>query len=194
MSALPQPKLTLDEFLTWGNAQPERHFYCHGEIFAMVGVRQAHAHGTLNIGAALKSALRGTPCRTFVADMKLRIAAADTLFYPDVMVSSDARDWQTPLYLSYPKLVIEVLSDSTAAFDRGDKFAACRKIDTLEEYALVDLVARRVEVFRRNTEGLWVLHEFSGDASIEFASVGVSIDAATLYENTEETGAADASP
>lgn len=183
--ALPQPKLTLDAFLTWENEQPTRNFFYRGEVFAMVGVRQAHAHVSGNVFAAIKSALRGTPCQTFIADMKLRVDAADAVFYPDVMVGCDPRDRVTPLYLSHPKLIIEVLSDSTAAFDRGEKFVACRRIDTLEEYALVDVDARRVESFRRNAEGLWVLHEFSGAQAVEFASIGVTIDSDTLYENVE---------
>jgi Uma2 family endonuclease len=183
--ALPQKSLSLESFLDWEMAQPERHFFYRGEVFAMVGVRQAHAHVALNVGAAFKSALRGTPCRAFVADMKLRIDRADALFYPDVMVTCDARDKTTPLYLSQPKLIVEVLSDSTAAFDRGAKFVAYRMIDTLEEYVLVDIDARRVEAFRRNATGRWELFEFLGEAPVEFASIGVTVDAATLYENVE---------
>lgn len=175
----------LDDFLTWENEQTTRNFFYRGEVFAMVGVRQDHAHVSGNVFAALKSALRGTPCRAFIADMKLRIDTADAVLYPDVMVGCDPRDRATPLYLSHPKLIVEVLSYSTTAFDRGDKFFACRRIDTLEEYALVDVAARRVESFRRNAEGLWVLHEFSGLQTVEFASVGVTIDSATLYENVE---------
>ncbi|WP_126446577.1 Uma2 family endonuclease [Sulfuricystis multivorans] len=185
-----QPKWSLDEYLDWEGKQPERNFYYRGEIFAMVAVRQAHAQVTLNLGAAFKSVLRGTPCRAFVADMKLRIDAADAVFYPDVMVSCDARDRATPLWLAHPKLIVEVLSDSTAAFDRGAKFAACRLIDTLEEYALIDIDARRTEVFRRNAEGRWVLYEFIGDEPVEFQSIGVTIDAATLYENVEDVSEA----
>lgn len=186
--ALPQPKLMLEAYLAWESEQPDRNFYYRGETFAMVGVRQAHAHVTLNVGAAFKSALRGTPCRTFVADVKLRIDAADAVFYPDVMASCDARDLQTPLYLSHPKLIVEVLSDSTAAFDRGEKFAACRQIDALEEYALIDIDVRRTEVFRRNAEGRWELFEFTGAQPVEFASIGVVPDSATLYENVETAG------
>lgn len=183
---VPHPKPTLEHFLAWENEQAERHFYYRGEIFAMVGVRQAHAHASGNIYAALKSALRGTPCRAFIADMKLLVEAADMVFYPDVMVSCDARDRATPLHLSHPKLVIEVLSESTASYDRGIKFVACRRIDTLEEYVLVDLEARRIEVFRKNAEGLWVLYEFSGAQFVTFASVGITLDADTIYENVEE--------
>jgi Uma2 family endonuclease len=174
-----------DDFIAWEATQPTRNFYYRGEVFAMVGVRQAHATVTLNLGAALKTALRGTPCRAFVADMKLRVDAADAVFYPDVMVSCDLRDRQTPFYLAYPQLIVEVLSDSTAAFDRGDKFAACRQIETLAEYVLVNIDARRTEVFRKNTEGLWVLHEFTGEQTVEFASLGVTLPAEALYENVE---------
>ena len=184
--ALPQTKTTLEDFLAWEDAQAERHFFYRGEIFAMVGVRQAHAHVAGNLYAALKAALRGTPCRAFVADMKLRIDAADSAFYPDVMVSCDSRDRTTPLFLSHPKLIVEVLSDSTAAFDRGEKFAAYRAIDTLEEYALVDIDARRVEIFRRNAEGRWVLYEFKNGETIEFASLGIAVTAEAAYENVEE--------
>ena len=185
--ALPQEKLSLETFLAWETAQAERYFFYRGEVFAMVGVRQAHATVTLNAGAAFKSALRGTPCRAFVADVKLRVDAADALFYPDVMVTCDARDKATPNYLAHPKLVVEVLSDSTAAFDRGAKFAAYRLIDTLEEYALIDVDARRVEVFRRNAAGRWELYDFAAGTAVEFASIGVTLDAATLYENVEPT-------
>jgi Uma2 family endonuclease len=181
----PQEKLSLDAFLAWEATQAERHFFCRGEVFAMTGVRQAHASVTLNVAVALKSALRGTPCRVFVADMKLKIAAADALFYPDVMLTCDARDKATPLHLAHPKLIVEVLSDSTAVFDRGAKFTACRMIDTLEEYALIDIDARRVDLFRRNAAGRWELYEFAGEAPVEFASINVTIDAATLYENVE---------
>lgn len=183
--ALPKEKPTLETYLAWESEQPGRNFYYRGEIFAMVGVRQAHAHVALNVGAAFKSALRGTPCRAFVSDVKLRIDAADAVFYPDVMVSCDPRDRETPLYLSHPRLLVEVLSDSTAAFDRGEKFAACRQVDTLEEYALIDIDVRRVEVFRRNTEGRWVLYEFTGAEPVEFASIGITLDSAVLYENVE---------
>lgn len=180
-----QEKLSLEAFFDWEAKQPERHFFRRGEAFAMIGVRQAQATVTLNIGAALKSALRGTPCCAFVADMKLRIDLADAVFCPDVMVTCDARDRATPMWLAYPKLIIEVLADSAAAFDRGAKFAACRLIDALEEYALIDLDAQSVEEFRRNAAGRRELFEFTGGMAVEFASVGVTLDAATIYEGVE---------
>lgn len=181
----PQPKPNLDDFLVWERSQADKHFYFRGEIFARVGVRQAHAHATLNIGAALKSALRGSPCRVFVADMMVKVEAADAAFYPDVTVSCDARDWATPYHLAHPTLIVEVLSDSTAAFDRGEKFSACRLLSSLMEYVLVDVDARRVEVYRKNSAGRWDLFEFRQGEPATFASISATIAAETLYEDVE---------
>lgn len=182
---VPREKLSLEAFLAWEEGQADRHYFWRGEVLAMVGVRQSHAIVALNLAAAIKLALRGTPCRTFIADMRLRIDVAEAVFYPDVMVSCDPHDRTTPTYLSRPKLVVEVLSPATADFDRGAKFAACRLIDTLEEYVLIDVDARRVELFRRNAAGRWELYEFGGSQSVEFASVGLSLGPEVLYENVE---------
>jgi len=118
-----------------------------------------------------------------MADMKLRVEAADAGFYPDVMVSRDSRDHAADLYLSHPVLVVEVLSDSTAAYDRGDKFADYRKLPSLQEYAIVDIDSRRVECFRRNAENHWVLYDFEGDGECEFAGIGLSMPLAAVFED-----------
>jgi Uma2 family endonuclease len=91
---IPQPSLTFnfDDYLAFESAQVEKHDYVRGEIFAMAGARRAHVTVSLNLAIAFKTHLRGTPCRTYMADMKLRVEAADCSFYPDVMVSGDARD------------------------------------------------------------------------------------------------------
>src|SRR5574337_492817 len=178
--------MSLEEYLGWEAGQAGRNIYVRGEVFAMTGARQSHVAVTGNVYAALKSALRGRPCRVFVSDMKLRADAADMVFYPDVMVSCDPRDRATPLFISHPRLVVEVLSESTAAFDRGDKFAACRSLESLQEYALIDIPARRSEVFRRNAEGHWVLYEYVGTEVVEFASVGAKLPAEVVFEDVEE--------
>ena len=183
---LTSRRMTLEEYLVWEAGQAQRNVYFRGDIFAMTGARQSHVAVAGNVYAALKAALRGGPCRVFVSDMKLRIDAANAVFYPDVMVSCDARDRQTPLFISHPRLVVEVLSESTAAFDRGDKFAACRSVESLQEYALIDVAARRSEVFRRNAEGHWVLYEFTGGETVEFASVGVTLPAEVVFEDVGE--------
>jgi len=178
--------MSMEQYLAWEAGQPGRNTYVRGEVFALTGARQAHVAVTGNVYAALKTALRGGACRAFVSDMKLRVDAAAMVFYPDVMVSCDPQDRLTPLFISHPRLVVEVLSESTAAFDRGAKFAACRSLASLQEYALIDIPARRSEVFRRNAEGHWVLYEYMGSAAVEFASVGATLPAEVVFEDVEE--------
>jgi Uma2 family endonuclease len=173
-------------YLAWEEAQPVRNEYIAGEVFAMVGVRQSHNVATLNLATALRRELKGTPCRVFIESVKTRVEAADCFFYPDVVVSCDARDRLTPEYLSYPVLVVEVLSDSTAAFDRGAKFAAYRKLESLRDYVLVDVAARRVEVFRRNAENHWVLYEYDAGDRVELASLSLEVECAEVLDDTQE--------
>ncbi len=174
-----------ESYLAWEIRQDIRHEFFQGEIFAMAGARRTHVTVTLNLAAALKYHLRGSHCRAYISDMKLQVQAADAVFYPDVMVSCDGRDHRAELVLEHPRLLIEVLSDSTAAFDRGGKFAACRQLESLMEYVLVDIEARRVECFRRSAEGLWVLYEFAGAGAVELASVNLQIPLAEVFENVD---------
>ncbi|MEI7869633.1 MAG: Uma2 family endonuclease [Candidatus Methylumidiphilus sp.] len=182
---LPAVMFSFEDYLAWEGGQLEKHEFVRGETFAMAGAKRAHVTVSLNLASAFKTHLRGTPCRAYMADMKLRVEAADAGFYPDVMVSCDSRDHAADLYLSHPVLVVEVLSDSTAAYDRGDKFADYRKLPSLQEYAIVDIDSRRVECFRRNGENHWVLFDFEGVGECEFASIGLSIPLAAVFEDVE---------
>ncbi|MCM8595397.1 Uma2 family endonuclease [Accumulibacter sp.] len=192
--ALPQREARFDAaaYLAWEETQTGRHEYLAGEVLAMVGVRQSHNVATGNLYTALRRELRGSPCRVFIEAIKLRVEAADCFFYPDVTVTCDPRDRLTPDYVSHPVLVAEVLSESTAAFDRGGKFAAYRKLDSLREYVLVDLAAQRIEVFRRDPENHWVLYDYSPDDEIELPSLGVRLGVAELLADTlEDAGSAE---
>ena len=186
--------LDFDAFLAWEITQVDKHEFVRGEVFAMGGARRAHVTVALNIATALKSHLRGGPCRAYVSDMKLRILEADASFYPDVMVSCDSRDHAAEQYLQFPTLVVEILSEGTAAFDRGEKFAAYRRVKSLKEYAIVDIDARRVESFRVDASGHWVLHEFSGVGDCELASVQCAIPLAAVFENADPPPETAATP
>lgn len=185
---LPESARLLDfpAYLIWEAEQEERHEYHLGEVFAMVGARIPHNTVSLNIAAALKTGLRGTPCRTHIDGTKVRVEAADAVLYPDVVVSCDVRDrGPEDRFLSYPVLVVEVLSENTAAYDRGPKFALYRKLESLREYVLVDIDLRRVEAFRLGADGHWVLHDFTGTASVEFASIGQNLAMTALFEDID---------
>ena len=129
--------------------------------------------------------LRGTPCRTFMSDMKLNVAAANSYFYPDVMVTCDADDAASPLIKAEPLLLVEVLSPSTAAYDRGEKFVHYRHIASLQEYVLIDIDSRRTDVFRKRADGMWVLHPFAAPEPVKLDSVKLDIAAEALFAEVE---------
>lgn len=186
--ALPKLNSGFDAaaYLAWEDTQAERNEYIAGEVFAMVGVRQSHNVATLNLATILRRELKGSPCRVFVESVKTRVEAADCFFYPDVAVTCDTRDRQTPDYISHPILIIEVLSDSTAAFDRGAKFAAYRKLESLQEYMLVDVAAQRVEIFRRNPENHWVLYDYDAADTLEIAALALRVAMSEVLDDTQE--------
>lgn len=183
--AVPAQLLTLAEFVTWENEQPDRHEYYRGEIFAMVGARRVHGLVTGNLFAMLKSQLKGSPCRAFVEGMKLQISD-NALFYPDVFVTCDSRDLKTEMTFRYPKVVVEVLSPSTQAFDRGLKFAAYRTLDSLQEFVLVDPDARRVEVYRRNERSLFELHDQTGKEQLELTSIDCRVPMTEVFDGLDD--------
>ncbi|APW48553.1 Uma2 family endonuclease [Rhodoferax antarcticus] len=184
---LPLTKTNFDAnaYLAWEADQPDKSEYVAGEVFAMVGVRRVHATVAGNVFAKLREHLRGSPCLSFISDMKLRVAAADAFFYPDVMVTCDPRDRRADLYVEHPHLIVEILSDSTAAYDRGAKFASYRQITELQEFVLIDIDARRVEVFRRQPGNEWLLHDYAGEPDCHFESVKLALGMAAVFEDVD---------
>ncbi|MBL8430889.1 MAG: Uma2 family endonuclease [Dechloromonas sp.] len=192
--SLPQTasRFDVESYLAWEETQAERHEYLAGEVFAMSGGSDAHYTITLNLAANLKSALSGTPCRPFVSGMKVRIAATDAVLYPDVFVTCDSRD-KTPeaaLAKAHPVLVTEVLSDSTAAYDRGRKFELYQKIPELQEYLILEQDRLHADLFRKNEAGLWVMHPAGEGDTIELTSVGLRLPLADLYADVDFDAAA----
>ncbi|MDP2432240.1 MAG: Uma2 family endonuclease [Pseudomonadota bacterium] len=181
------PRFSIDDYMAWEAEQAERHEYLNGEVFAMTGARDAHNTIALNIAGQLREKLRGGPCRAFIADMKLRVDAADAVFYPDVMVTCDARDKSPSADTAkrYPRLIVEVLSESTAAYDRGLKFEYYRNIETLREYLLVEQDRRHIDLFRRGEDGRWVLESVGAKDSIELLDPGVVLTLDAIYEDVD---------
>lgn len=190
---LPLKNLSLPDFVAWENAQPTRNEFYRGEVFAMVGPRRVHGEVVVNVLTALKHHLKGTPCRVYSESMKLQVAD-DALFYPDVFVTCDAQDLRTDRIFRAPTLVLEVLSPTTAGFDRGLKFATYRRIPSLQEYLLIDPVERSVELFRRNAQGLFELHDRTATPSLVLASVGLEMSIADVFEGVEPGDTTDETP
>ena len=155
----------------------------------MASTGNAHATASANIGAALKSRLRGRACRVYGPDVNLRIDAADALFHPDVTVSCAGGDHAANDAIREPTLIVEVLSDSTETYDRGRKFSAYRRLPSLREYMLVDVAAATVEVYRLAADGHWVLFDFAGADTVELTSVAVTLPMAEVFEDVNSAQA-----
>lgn len=183
--ALARHFMASGDYLAWEEAQEQRHEYMHGEVFAMADAEDHHVTVCGNLYMALRQHLRGTPCQTYISDMRLHVAAADAWFYPDVMVTCDAGDHASRLAKSEPALLVEVLSPSTGSYDRGDKFAAYRRIASLREYVLVDIGRRATDVYRKGADGLWVLHPFTAGDTVVFTSVGLHLAASELFADVD---------
>ncbi|BDT66236.1 hypothetical protein os1_03950 [Comamonadaceae bacterium OS-1] len=190
---LPLKNLNILDFVAWENAQPTRNEFYRGEVFAMVGPRRVHGEVVGNVFAALKRHLHGSRFRVYGQSMKLQVAD-DALFYPDVFVTCDAQDLRTDRIFRAPTVVLEVLSPTTAGFDRGLKFATYRRIPSLQEYLLIDPVERSVELFRRNAQGLFELHDMTAAPNLVLASVGLEMSIADVFEGVEPGDTTDETP
>ena len=181
--------MTSDEFLRWDETQTIRHEFVDGEVFAMAGGEDWNATMAGNVYMALRQHLSGTPCRAYMSDVKVRVERANAYFYPDVFVTCDATDHASRLIKHHPTLVVEVLSPSTAAYDQGGNFARYRLSDSLQEYAVIDIEARRSDVHRKGADGLWVLHSFEGEQALHLASMELTIPADRLYADIDPPSA-----
>lgn len=180
--AARKPRLERQDFIAWENGQSERHEYLEGEVFAMVGVRDRHNIIAGNFYLQLRPHLKGSPCRTYMADIKLEVAAADAVFYPDLFVTCEPQP--DPLVKRDAGLIIEVLSPSTEAYDRGRKFAAYRLLPGLREYLLVSSDAALIEVYTR-TGDAWLLREYRTGDSLTLGSLELDLKVDDIYEDVD---------
>jgi Uma2 family endonuclease len=173
--------MTAAEYLDWEPTQEERYEYWDGEVVAMSGATRNHNRVSANCFRLLDDALVDRPCEAYIVDVKVQIAPGQKYFYPDVVVTCDERD-KDPRFVQFPCLIVEMLSPSTEAIDRGIKFAQYRKFTALQEYVLVQVDQPFVEVFRRNVQGQWVLSEYALEDRFCFESLNVEIAIADLYQ------------
>jgi len=192
MIANPQARsLTPDEYLAWEREQPIKHEYIDGEVYAMAGGTLAHNAIVLNLYSQLRPHLRERGCLGNVADVKVRVSERGPYFYPDLVVSCDERDRRATEVLQYPKLIVEVLSPSTAGFDRGDKFKFYRRIATLQEYVLIDAEQVGIDCYRKTSAGKWELTGYPDDVEneenpiLELVSLDFQCPLALVYEEVE---------
>lgn len=169
-------------YLKGEEVSPIKHEYRRGQVYAMTGAKNPHVIITVNLVALLNNSLLDSPCIVLSLDTKVRLEAANCYYYPDVVVTCDERDiTSTADFILYPSLIIEVLSPSTADFDRGDKFADYQTSSTLREYVLVSQSEIFVECFRLNDEGVWVSQTYGQGDEVELSSVDFRFPIAEIY-------------
>jgi Uma2 family endonuclease len=185
MAAQPQPRLTPEQYLEMERASQIKHEYYNGMMYAMPGASWVHVLITSNSSRELGNALRQGPCSVVTSDLRVRVSPSGLYAYPDVVVICDQprfADGEKDTLLN-PLLLIEVLSPSTESHDRGFKSQQYRKLESLQEYALASQSEPRIEVFRRQPGGHWLLTEFAGlEAACRFESVGAVIPLSAIYD------------
>jgi len=175
--------MSVEEYLELDNNSLEgRYEYIDGYVYMLAGGTANHSIIGGNLITVLNRLHQSNSCVVYTSDMRVRLAKKRYV-YPDVTVSCDPRDLGEVNTLEHPRLVFEVLSSSTEAYDRGRKFSYYRACPTIQEYVLIDTQRQAVEVFRRETENLWTLHAFGSGDTVELASIKVSFPIAALYKN-----------
>jgi Uma2 family endonuclease len=177
------PQFTPAEYLEWEEQQEFRHEFVDGEVYAMTGGTLNHSEIAVKFTIALGSHLQGSGCRVLNSDAKVQIAESNSFLYPDISVTCDPRDRNANKFISHPCLIVEVLSPSTEAYDRGDKFALYRRSTSLQEYILVSTNQMRLDVYQRNDIGRWEFSSYSSGELVELKSVNFSMEIDRVYEN-----------
>ncbi len=171
-----------EEYLAREAEASEKSEYVDGEVYAMTGTTFRHNKICLELAIAIRQHLRGAPCETAMADIKVHAARANAFYYPDLVV----RCQNTPLaddsrVITDPTLIVEVLSPSTEATDRREKLSAYRRIPSLQEYVLVAQDERSVEIYRRQGDINWTYQAFTDDEAVTLSSVGLTLAMASIY-------------
>ncbi|MGI4887049.1 MAG: Uma2 family endonuclease [Janthinobacterium lividum] len=179
-------RYTPEEYLALEEKSEVRHEYFDGEIFAMAGASAAHNLIKGNMVAALRSGARARGCRVFDENMRLAVQEKKYYTYPDIMVSCDPADRRDPYLIRQPVLIVEVLSPSTAEYDRTEKFKQYQKLASLRHYLLVSQTAWVVEWFRRDEAGQWIYTLLSEPTDVlEILDIGLHLLLAELYDDTD---------
>jgi Uma2 family endonuclease len=181
------PRLTPMEYLTIERAAPTKSEFYDGEMFAMAGGTALHSLIGTNVTGEFRNKLRGKHCVPYNADLRIQVQATGLFTYPDLSVIcgplqfADADDTVTN-----PSVLVEVLSPSTEAYDRGQKFLQYRQIPSLREYLLVSQHEPLLELFVRQDNNLWSLREAAGlDARLEIPSLEITVSLAEIYANVD---------
>jgi len=183
MTAFPRrATMSIDEYLQMDRSSAEtRSEYIDGHVYAMAGGTIAHARIALNMAKLLDEQLGSGPCHTYTSDVRVQLSEKRYV-YPDVTVSCDISDWQEQADIIHaPHLIVEVLSPTTEAYERGKKFTCYQECSTIQEYVLISSQYQAVEVFRRKKD-VWLYRRYAAEQEVELESLDIRFLVAALYE------------
>ncbi|SKB13656.1 conserved hypothetical protein [Planktothrix sp. PCC 11201] len=176
------PKMTSEEYLKWEATQEMRHEYVDGEIVAMTGGSIPHNDIALNLYTSLRPHLRQRGCRVNVSDVKVQANQNSRYFYPDLVITCDPEDLKSRKFIQNPKVIVEVLSPSTASYDCTKKLKYYRQIPSLQEYVLIDSESMSVEIYHRGEGKMWYYYEYTNGDAIALQSIEFECPIELLYE------------
>ena len=175
--------MSVEEYLELDNNSLEgRYEYIDGYVNMLAGGTADHSTISMNMTSTMRRLLHGSSCRVYNTDVRVRLSKKRYV-YPDASVTCDPRERGKITTIENPRLVVEILSSSTEAYDRGRKFSYYRECPSIQEYVLVDTARQVVEVFRRETENLWTLHPFGSGDTVELASLNIRFPIEAIYED-----------
>jgi Uma2 family endonuclease len=192
MSLRPKPYLSPEDYLALERSAEFKSEYFDGEIFAMVGASESHNLIVINTIRELSIQLKKRPCKVYANDMRVRVSPTGLFTYPDVMVVCGQAQFDDSHLdtLLNPTLIVEVLSESTEAYDRGRKFEHYRKLESLAEYVLIAQHRPHVESYRRQPDQRWVLTDNDGlDGKLRLDAIDCELALAEIYDKVEFPGA-----
>lgn len=183
------PAYTYEEYRLFEDGNPARHEYVGGHILAMAGGTPAHARLQAAVLFALERRLEGHPCQAFPSDLRVKIAATGMATYPDVTVVCGPVETapDDPHAVTNPTLIVEVTSDRTEAYDRGEKFEHYRQIPTLQLHVLVSHRERRIETRRRAANGTWTEHHAGRGETVPLEALGIAVTVDEIYDRSPLT-------
>jgi Uma2 family endonuclease len=185
MSTVPKPYISPEEYLAIERRSDVKNEYYAGEMFAMAGATEEHNLIAGNVFGSLHLQFKGRRCKVYQSDMRVKVLATGLRTYPDVVALCGEAEFEDAVRdtLTNPALLVEVLSESTEAYDRGKKFEHYRRIPSFQEYLLIAQDRVHVERYLRSDDGQWVLSEYSDlNAKVELSSVGCALSLVDVYD------------
>lgn len=175
------PQLTLEEYFTWSEKQLEKYEYISGEVYAMGDGSINHGRIAVKVAVILETHLDETSCFVGNSDIRVNIVETSNYIYPDLSVTCDERDQTTTQYITFPCLIVEVLSDSTEAYDRGNKFRMYRQNPSLQDYLLVSSTSIEMDLYHKNDAGEWIIINYQAGDTVELKSINLSFAIEQVY-------------